>query len=158
VNVRSNLLFGVLLIAAVSSPACAETREIPDCYDAVVVAKIMRQTPSVFPDSKDGYIIMVWPWFLKLEVRRAVSGAVPNGPLVVQSMQHTSFRKNLGSQRWWLRRNSLGGYNLLRFAESERLSKCSADGHLAEPYIRPGPGQTIDSLLSDGERAYRARP
>lgn len=157
-RVRSNFLFCALLTAAISSSACAKTQEIPDCYDAVVVAKIMRQTPSVFPDSNDGYIVMVWPWFLELEVRRAVSGAVPIGPLIVQSMQHTGFRENLGSRRWWLRRNSLGGFNLLRFEESEGLSKCSADGHLAEPYIRPGPGQTIESLLRDGAGAYRARP
>ena len=148
----------MLLMAAVSSPACAETQEIPDCYDAVVFAKIIQQTPSVFSDSNDGSIVMVWPWFLKLEVRRTVSGAVPIGPLTVQSMQHTSFRKNLGSRRWWLRRNSLGSFNLLRFAESEGLSKCSADDLPAEPYIRPGPGQTLDSLLRDGERAYQASP
>lgn len=155
---RTHFLLGVLLMAAVSYPACAETQEIPDCYDAVVFARIMRQTPSVLPDRNDGYIVLVWPWFLKLEVRRAVSGDIPSAPLVVQSMQHTSFRNNLGPRRWWLRRNSLGGFNLLRFAASEGLSKCSADGPLAEPYIRPGPGQTIDSLIEDGERAYRSRP
>lgn len=157
-RIMSNLRFWVLLGAAANSPAWAETQETPDCYDAIVVAKILRQTPSVFPDSKGDFIVMVWPWFLKLEVSRTLSGHIPIGPIIVQSLQHSSFREDLGAQRWWLRRNSLGGFNLLRFAESEGLSKCSEDGQLAEPYIRPGPGQTIDSLLSDGERAYGAHP
>lgn len=154
----NNLLHYVALAVAVLFPACAEAAKVPDCYDAVVVAKLVRQTPSVYPDGEDGYIVMVWPWFLALEVRRSVSGIVPTGPLLVQSMQHSSYGNNGSTRRWWLRRNSLGGFNLLRFAESEGLPKCSANAQPAEPYIRPGPGQTIESLLLEGERAYRATP
>ena len=153
----SNLRLWMLLTATVGYPAWAEGQETADCYDTVVVAQVMKQTPSAFPDSDDGSIVMAWPWFLKLKVKRAVTGDIAARPIVVLSLQHTDFRKDLGLTRWWLRRNSLGGFNLLRLAESDGLSKCAPDEKPAAPFIRPGPGQTIDSLLKDAERADRAQ-
>lgn len=149
----------VLIVMLVGPTAHAQgSDDVAECYDAVVKGRIVEQTPSVFPESDDGSITLVWPWFLKLNVSKVVVGAAPTGPLLVLSMQHTSFRKGLGWRRWWLRRNSLGGFNLLRFGETENLPRCSAGGEVAEALIRPGPNQTLDGLLKDGERAYRARP
>jgi hypothetical protein len=148
-----------MLTAPVASIAHAQSLDVaPECYDAIVEGKIEKQTPSVFSDSNDGSITMVWPWLLSLNVRQVVVGSIPTGPLQVLSMQHTSFRKGLGSRRWWLRRNSLGGFNLLRFAEAEGLPRCAVGREAAQALIRPGPNQTLDDLLRDGERAYRSQP
>lgn len=151
------LASAALFATLIASSAHAQG-DIAECYDAVVSGRIEAQTPSVFPESDDGSITMVWPWFLKLKVRKAIVGAVPAGSLLVLSMQHTKFRKDLGWRRWWLRRNSIGGFNLLRFGGAERLPRCSADVKAAEPLIRPGPNKTLDDLLKEGERAYRAVP
>ena len=149
----------VLVAMLIGSNAQAQgSDDAAECYDAVVKGRIVEQTPSVFPEGDDGSITMVWPWFLKLNVSKVVVGAAPTGPLLVLSMQHTSFRKGLGWRRWWLRRNSLGGFNLLRFGKAQNLPRCLAGGEVAAALIRPGPNQTLEGLLTDGERAYRARP
>jgi hypothetical protein len=148
----------VLVAMLIGSTAQAQGSEVAECYDAVVKGRIAEQTPSVFPESEDGSITIVWPWFLKLNISKVVVGAAPTGPLLVLSMQHTSFRKGLGWRRWWLRRNSLGGFNLLRFGEEEKPPRCAAGGKVAEPLIRPGPIQTLDDLLRDGKSAFPARP
>jgi hypothetical protein len=149
----------VLVAMWIGSTAHAQgPDDTAECYDAVVKGRIVEQTPSVFPESDDGSITLVWPWFLKLHVRKVVVGTAPTGPLLVLSMQHTSFLNDLGWRRWWLRRNSLGGFNLLRFGEAENLPRCLAGGEVAEALIRPGPNQTLDGLLEDGKRAYRHLP
>jgi len=149
----------VFVAMSIGSIAHAQGSDDPtECYDAIVKARIIEQTPSVIPKSDDDSVIIVWPWFLKLNVSKVVVGAAPTGPLLVLSMQHTSFRKGLGWRRWWLRRNSIGGFNLLRFGEADNLPRCLPDGEVAEAFIRPGPNQTLDGLLRDGERAYHARP
>lgn len=149
----------VLVATLIGSTAHAQgSDDTAECYDAVVKGRIVEQTPSVFPESDDGTITLVWPWFLKLDVRRVVVGTASTGPLLVLSMQHTSFRKDLGWRRWWLRRNSLGGLNLLRFGEVENLPRCSTGGEVADALIRPGPNQTLEELLQEGQRAYRHRP
>jgi len=149
-------LISAMLFATVIGSSTRAQGDVAECYDAVVSGRIEEQTPSVFPESEDGSITMVWPWFLKLKVRKAIVGAVPTGSLLVLSMQHTGFRKDLGWRRWWLRRNSIGGFNLLRFGEADKLPRCSAGGKAADPLIRPGPNKTLDDLLKEGERAYYA--
>jgi hypothetical protein len=145
--------------AAPVGPAGAESdNDGLDCYDVIVKARIIGQTPSVSPDCGDDCITMVWPWFLKLDVKRVVTGPASSGRMVVQTMQHTHFRDGLGSPRWWLRRNSANGFNLLRVSKNHDLPMCRSDAPPAEPYISPGPGQTLQDLLLEGERAYRARP
>lgn len=97
---------------------------------------------------------MTWPWFLQLDVKRGVVGTVDRGPLLALAMLHTSFEKNLGYRRLWLRRNSLGGFNLLRFGEQEKLIRCNSNTLPTAAFIVPGPGQTLQDLLREGERAY----
>lgn len=128
--------------------------DAPECFDAVVVAKIVRQTPSVIPECADDCIIMVWPWFLQLDVKRVVTGEVAKGRQLTLIMQHTSFRKDLGRRRWWLRRNSLGGFNVLRIDDSEKLARCAVGTPPMGAYIRPGPDKTL-TLLCEGEAAYK---
>jgi hypothetical protein len=128
-----------------------------ECYDAIVSARLLRQTPSVFPDCGPDCITITWPWFLKLDVRKTLVGEAPRGELLALTMQHTYFRSNLGSRKWWLRRNSIGGFNILRFAEEQKLRRCAPDTAVAKAYIMPAPGQTIDDLLREGEQARGGR-
>ncbi len=129
--------------------------DVPECFDALVRAKIVRQTPSVFPDCGPDCIIMVWPWFLELDVKRVITGEAAKGRQLTLAMQHTSFRRDLGARRWWLRRNSLGGFNVLRIGDGEKLAQCTNGTPPMASYISPGPDKTLDDLLRAGEEAYK---
>jgi hypothetical protein len=141
--------FAGCLMAA--TPIAAQTSS-PDCYDAIVSAVVVRQQPTLMEDCDD-CIIISWPWFVDLDVRRVVEGRASRGPLTVLAVLHTGYRRDLGQRRWWLRRNTLGGFNLLRFAEDEPPVRCLADAEPARPYYRPGPDQT----LTDVRRAAEAK-
>ena len=54
---------------------------------AIVSARIVRQTPSVMPNC-DGCWVMVWPWFLKLDVRRVEVGQASRGRQLTLALQH----------------------------------------------------------------------
>ncbi len=155
---RKAVQFGVGVTVAtvlLSSTAVAQSiEETPECYDAIVSAKIVLQTPSVFPNCGDDCIVMVWPWFLQLDVKRIVEGHATKGRQLMLAMQHTYFRKDLGTQRWWLRRNSLGGFNVLRFGKENIPVRCADGVSPANPYIRPAPGKTLQDLLREGQEAY----
>lgn len=123
------------------------------CYDAEVSARIVSQTPTAFPDCEDGCIIISWPWFVDLDVSRVHSGNVPRGRLTVLAVLHTYYRRDLGSRRWKLRRNDLGGFNLLRGAEEIRV-RCADDQPPATAYIKPPVGQTLEDLRRVGRELY----
>ena len=97
---------------------------------------------------------MSWPWIDEFDVDRAVVGSAPSGRLKVLTVQHTDFRRDLGARRWWLRRNDMGGFNLLRFGESEHLGQCAADAPPAQAFLHPPAGQTIDDVEREGEKAW----
>jgi hypothetical protein len=143
------LAFAGCLTAA--TPLAAQTSS-PDCYDVIVSAVVLHQQPTIMEECDD-CIIMSWPWFLDLDVRRVVEGRASRGPMTVLAVLHTGYRRDLGPRRWWLRRNTLGGFNLLRFAEDEPPARCPADSEPARPYYRPGPDQT----LADVRRAAEVR-
>src|SRR5688572_12948623 len=142
-----------LLWAAIAhgAPAPAE----PDCFDAEVSARILRQTPTVFPDCGTDCIVARWPWFLDLDVRRVHSGPAGTGRLTVQSVQHTDYRSDLGARLWLLRRNTLGGFNLVALAEGRRPRRCSAGTPPATPFIQPGAGRTLEEIRREGEAENR---
>lgn len=148
-------MFGTLGFLFSASIAFAE-EDLPECFDALVRAKIVKQTPSVFPDCGADCIIMVWPWFLELDVKRVITGEAAKGRQLTLAMQHTSFRKDLGTTPWWLRRNSLGGFNVLRIGDSEKLAQCANGTPPVAPYISPGPNKTLADLLREGEEAYKS--
>lgn len=151
-----HLRLGALLLASivVAAPS-ARADDEPYCYDAIVKARIVRQTPSVFPDCGGDCIVMVWPWFIDLDVKGAENGDVPRGRLRTLAMMHTFYLRDLGVRRWWLRRNALSGYNLLRFGAEDKPERCPAGTAPARAYLRLGPGQTLDDLWREGDRAYR---
>ena len=142
-----------MAMAAVAASSTAAAEDPIECFDALVSAKILRQTPSAFPNCGDDCIIISWPWFMEIDVKRVIEGRAPKGRQLILTVQHTSFRKDPGTRRWWLRRNSLGGFNLLRTSD-EKLPRCTEDSMPTDPYIRPAPGQTLDDLVREGEEAY----
>jgi hypothetical protein len=135
------------ILAATNVGAAAGT----DCFDALISARIVRQTPSVIPDCGDGFIIMSWPWFIDLDVQRVLRGEAPRGRLTALAVQHTYYRAHLGNLRWWLRRNSAGGFNVLRLEDKERPSLCAQDAAPADPYIHADDDRTLDNYVGQGK-------
>ncbi len=150
-------LTGLLAIAGASSFAIAAEPETDmECFDTVVFATIGRQIPSELPKAEPDTIIMSWPWFLDLNVQEVLRGQAPMGRLTVLSVQHTYIRENLGPQRWWLRRNSLGAFNALTFGDGGKdLARCKAGTSPAEPYIEPPEGKSLADFIRETERANR---
>jgi len=129
-----------------------------ECFDVEIVANIAAQVPSEPPEIGDGSIIMEWPYFIDLNVERVLKGRLPLRRLTVLSVQHTFFRRDLGSKTWWVRRNTLGGYNLLRTKGDEKPRRCLAGTPPARAYLEPANGATLEDLRKDGERRYGAKP
>lgn len=124
-----------------------------ECYNAEVSARILSQTPTVFPDCLDDCIVISWPWIVDLDVSRVHFGDVRRGSLTVLAVLHTGYRHDLGSRRWKLRRNDLGGFNLLRGAEN-LTTRCADDQPPATAYIKPPDGQTLEDLRRMGREHY----
>ena len=77
-------------------PTIASASDI-ECYDAKVRAKPVAQVPTVFPQSDDpSVIIMSWPWFVDLDVRRVLQGDVEKGRLETLAVLHTGYVRNKG--------------------------------------------------------------
>ena len=134
------------LLAAATTPAAA------DCYDLKVRARPVEQVPSELPDSGDD-LIMRWPWFLDLRIDRVLDGPPERGTVRVLSLQHTYLVPRRGT--WSLRRNALGGYNVV---ETEKPDRCAASAAPARPFIRPGAGKTLDDLRRAGLARYGPAP
>lgn len=153
------MLFALLASLATAEAPAEPGREVDrDCYDAVVTARIVRQLPTVIPHCGADCIIMTWPWFVELDVRRVVIGTAPRGRLLTQVMLHNYYRDDLGTQRWWLRRNSLDGFNVLRVDDRSRPERCAADMPPANAHIRPGNGRTLLDLVREAEQSEDAFP
>lgn len=77
----------ILALATTASKSNAE------CFDAAVVAHIVKQTPTPFPKSEPNEIVIRWPWLYEVEVeQRVVGGATPTRLTMVNSA-HTSMRR-----------------------------------------------------------------
>lgn len=145
----------MLAMAMATLAACATPLETPpetvegECFDVAVSAKIVQQTPTVILGCGDDCVVMSWPWVLDLDVRRVHAGRLKLGPLAVLSLQHTWYRDDLGSRRWWLRRNASGGFNAVGSAGG----KCPAETPPARPYF-DREGVTLDDLRREGEERY----
>lgn len=153
-TITMRIFCAAIFLLAGASRAEAGARSEP-CHDVIVKARIAAQVPSAVPDDcGPNCIIMVWPWFLDLDVSRMLVGDVPRGRLQVLAMLHVGFAENNGTRRWLLRRNTLGGYNLLRLDDERRSKPCARDAEPAMAYIVPGPGRTLADFRVEGERAY----
>ena len=144
-------------LVATSGHAAAQEAEA-DCFDALVYASIARQTPTLQPGCGDDCIVMRWAWIVELDVERAIKGKAGSGRLTVLTSQHSYYRSDLGMRRWWLRRNELGGFNVLSFAEKVRYRRCPEGTPPAVPFVRPGDGRTLRDLQREGEKHYGKEP
>jgi hypothetical protein len=147
------LCIGLLLCVPTIAMADAADSE-SHCYDAIVVARPVEQIPSEIPDCGD-CIVMEWPWFLDLQVKRVVAGHVEGKLIRVLAVQHSWLIPRY--RKWRLRKNSLGSFNVvLSWPAPPPL--CSAAVASATPYIQPKEGETLDDLRNAGERRYGRTP
>lgn len=153
------ILACLAMLPATAWSATQETKSSDgiECYDAEVSATIVAQIPSIPPEFEDGSIVMRWPWFIDLDVHKVRSGLAPKGLVSTLAVQHTYWRKDLGTTRWHLRRNSQGGFNLLGRAKSERRPKCAGNAPPARPYLKAADQSALDGLRREGEARYGRR-
>jgi hypothetical protein len=101
---------------------------------------------------------MSWPYFIDLKIKRVLDGQIADKELTALSVQHTYWRSDLGTKRWWLRRNTEGGYNILRVDSGTEPSRCATGTEPARAYLTPRQGQTLDDMRIAGEQKYGSRP
>jgi hypothetical protein len=138
--------------AASFAANAAETDEAPACFDAVVSARAVKQIPSQMPDCGENCIVLLWPWFVDLEVDRVFQGRIPSRRLSVLGFLHTSLAPRV-LITWGLRRNKDGGFNAQRYVD-KGAARCAADTEPEEPYLRPGEGQTLKDVRESAEREW----
>ena len=138
------------IAAFVAAPVMAD--EPQDCFDARVRARIVHQVWTDIPRCGDDCVIMDWPWFLDLKVKRVLEGSAKKGVVTnVLSVQHTWI--GAMDRTWLLRRNTAGGFNVVHDPDQGApLPLCPADAAPAEPYITSGDGKTLDDLRRDADR------
>ncbi|MEG3086764.1 hypothetical protein [Sphingomonas sp. PB4P5] len=143
------------MFAALVMVAPASSTPSADCYDVKINARIVEQIPSEAPVCDD-CIIMRWPWFLDFQVKRTIEGDWRGKALTALSVQHTYLQSRYGI--WLLRKNNLGGYNILISDDHMKPVRCPASTELAVAYLRPGPNLSLDEMRQAGERRYGQSP
>lgn len=147
--IRNTTLIAAVVIGLVASSAASAEQA---CFDAKVQARPVDQIPSEIGDCGSDCLIMSWPWFVDLRVKRVVDGALPSKTVRVLTVQHTYRVSREGT--WFLRKNTAGSYNVLTPDDGVALARCSAEVEPVEPYIRPSGGHTLDDLRNEGVRRY----
>lgn len=84
--------------------------ETPRCFDAAVVARLVRETPGPTPDRGLDVFVMRWPWVLEFETEEVVIGRVGRGRLSVTAHMHINFNRRIDHFLLFLRRDSDGAY------------------------------------------------
>ncbi len=70
--------------------ALASDDQMP-CFDVSVIASIVDEVPSTYPECGSDCIIMSWPWFVDLKVRHVLQGELKDKELSVLAALHTPF-------------------------------------------------------------------
>ena len=156
-NFRPLLVMIAAIFAGAPSASAGESVPEPECYDALVSALATKQIPSPIPDCDD-CIIVSWPWFIDLRIEKVLEGEIQEKQLTVLSVQHTYLRIDRGAHQIGLRRNSTGGFNMVRVGGARRLTLCAEGTPPAKPFLLPGPNRTLNDLRQDGERRYGPGP
>lgn len=130
--------------------ADAALAQVPECYDVLASARVVRQTPTPSPGCGDDCVVMSWPWIVDLDVRSVVRGTAKRGLATVLTLQHTDFREGLVDV-WWLRRNTLGSFNVVAVGSDEEVARCAANSPPARPYLQPRPGKSLADVRRDSE-------
>ncbi|WP_143255932.1 hypothetical protein [Altererythrobacter xiamenensis] len=117
-----------------------------ECYDLKVRARAVSQVPTPIPN-EPGYIVIGWPWFVDLKVKKVIDGELQQRKIETLAVLHSSYVSK--TRTWLLRRNNLGGFNVLRVPEPDRVERCGSLEPPANTYLTPPVGRT----LSDERRA-----
>jgi hypothetical protein len=146
------LNFWLALFCITPSLVLAQKTSSADvCFDVKIKARAIEQIPSDIGKPTDGSIIMTWPWFIDLEVKRVLNGELLSNVVTVQSLQHTHFVSR--TRTWYLRRNSLGGFNAIVWAEGTYLKLCDAGSAPVDAFVSSS-RQTEAELRAAGQRRY----
>jgi hypothetical protein len=151
---RAASLVGALLVTLVTS-ARAEEVATPQCFDAVVKARVLRETPTAAYDCGPDCIVISWPWIVEFDVGRVLSGHANKGRLTVLTVQHMHTLQSRKYHPRWLRRNTLGTFNVLSVDPYNPPPQCAADAPPARPYIQPPDGKTLLDLEREGAELSR---
>lgn len=154
----------VIAVTSLAASGCATSAAVTsaqrteECFDVLVLAKVVGQVPSDYAQSDDGYIVMSWPYFIDLNIDRVIEGQIEARKITALSVRHTYWRSDLGARRWWLRRNTASGYNILRIEDGAKPPQCPQGAAPDRAYLEPAPGQTLDEMRKAGEQRYGSRP
>lgn len=124
------------------------------CFDVSFVGQVVGQVPAPTPEIDDNLIILQWPWFLDFDVQEVIVGDLETGRLTVLARLHDSYRTDLGPQRFWLRNNTNGGYNLVR-SEPDLLEVCDPTALPAPAIVRRSGDRTLEDIRQEAEQIDR---
>ena len=141
-------LFALLAGSAVSSGAEASEKV---CYDLKVEATPIVQLPSEYPAGDPNVIVMEWPWFVDLKIKRVLEGTVPSRSISTLAVLHSAMPAK--KRVWLLRRNTAGSYNVIR-PDPATASRCGPGVAEAEPYLVPPIGKTYKDLRREAEAEF----
>jgi hypothetical protein len=128
-----------LATGAMLHAAAVASEPETECYDLKVDARVVNQIPTVIPDCGNDCIITSWPWFLDLKVRHTLDGPWRGNSISALAVQHTYMISHYGT--WWLRKNTMGGYNVVRFGRGGE-HRAGVRQALNPPKPIYGPAQT----------------
>ncbi len=140
----------LLLLAAVTCGSDAVASDV-ECYDAKITAKPLNQVYTPYPSSTD-VIVMSWPWFVDLKVKKVLEGDVPKRRITVLAVLHSEYPRK--TRTFLLRRNTAGTFNLIRTQPSD-VTRCDPGSDAAEPYIQPSEGRTLEDVRRESEVEIR---
>jgi len=118
--------------------------ETAACYDAAIYARAVSQIAAGVPPSCEDCIVIQSPYFVDLKITRVWEGDVRRGRVTVLRMQHSKYRPSY--QTWYLRRNTAGGFNALRFGDDGPPPRCAIDAEPPQSCLTPPEGKTLDDL------------
>ncbi len=126
--------------------------EEPECYDAKVLAKPIGQIPTMFPN-EPGYIVISWPWFVDLRVKRVIDGDLEAKEITALAVLHSGYVRKY--RTFLLRRNSLNGFNILRPEQPGTVQKCQTGITPMQSYLRPADGEALEDYRRAGEEELK---
>lgn len=128
-----SMALGAALSAAAPTPQQELSQEAPPCFDLAVVARVMRQTPTPFPDAPEGVIVMSWPWNLSVAIEQRLAGREARKRINVAAIMHTEFNHEIEHFLMFLKRRP-DGYALVRM-QYEIVE--DASGRFVMPLAQP---------------------
>jgi hypothetical protein len=133
------LVFAWLALSGASGETTQPVTQRPGCFDVVLVADVLKETPTPFTQSMVDSIVVEWPWFLDVHVRKVLIGREHRRSLRVSALLHAGYNTGGKPARMYLRRDSDGAYQLLHVHRENLPTKCGPADASSEPFIRAEP-------------------